>query len=449
MWRSFLARSQPVLSQLGRPSGCSAAAGCRSRGRTSTRHLYVVLDEMKTGHGIYRLDVDDLDGGDADAVTGMYTAGRASEQTMAPPPCRLPEPLLRLGNSSVGSTANFAAVGSKIVVTGRTHRGYGDVIITLVYDTKMARLDIEQPPPASFKSYSWRKHDYRHSVAVRNKLYMFDQGWIRPHYLCEQQGMKFGQGGHFTEEEDETMLDMRGQTMEWIWKKGPSFPGQEELCFVQPVQSHAVHPDGRTIFVSCFGGSNNDSKPKAPFTFSLDTEHGGDLDTENQQGVSTLRREWSMPFHGRAYYDRHLDAWVGIRKVSGRPYLCSCDVPNLTDDHGYPPTKPLPAPEWRTCKEELTFLAGASGHALVHTGRGRFCLVEAKPVVPHVGGEPNQCNRCTMYHGNEHLLHVTMFCTKHGKDGELMIAPCRPGRSYLVPNYCQDAAENPPIAFWM
>ena len=109
----------------------------------------MVLDEMKTGHGIYRLDVDDLDGGDADAVAGMDTAGRASQQTM-PPPCRLPEPVLRLGNSSVGSKANFAAVGSKIVVTGRTHRGYDDVTITLVYDTKMARLDIEEPPPPSF-----------------------------------------------------------------------------------------------------------------------------------------------------------------------------------------------------------------------------------------------------------------------------------------------------------
>jgi hypothetical protein len=183
------------------------------------RHLYVVLDEMKTGHGIYRLAVDDLDGGDTDAVTGMDTAERAPQQTMLQP-CRLPEPLLRLGNSSVGSKANFAAVGSKIVVTGKTHRRYGDVIITLVYDTKMGRLDIEEPPPASFMSYQ-----DQHAVAVGNKLYMFHYGWSPPHYLCEQQGVEFGHGRHFTQDEDETMLDMRGQTMEWTWKNGPSFPG--------------------------------------------------------------------------------------------------------------------------------------------------------------------------------------------------------------------------------
>uniref|UniRef100_M8BBX9 Uncharacterized protein n=1 Tax=Aegilops tauschii TaxID=37682 RepID=M8BBX9_AEGTA len=193
------------------------------------------------------------------------------------PPRRLPEPVIRLGNSSVGSKANIAAVGSKIVVTGKRHHRYGDIIITLVYDTKMARLDNQEPPPASFRllpRYRWC--DCQRAVAVGNKLYMFDYGCSPPHYLCQQQGVEF-RGGYFTQDEDETMLDMRGQTMEWIWKNGPSFPGQEELRFVHPVQSHAVHPDGRTIFVSCFGDPNNHCK--APFTFSLDTKHGVDLDT--------------------------------------------------------------------------------------------------------------------------------------------------------------------------
>ncbi|XBI86622.1 hypothetical protein VPH35_094547 [Triticum aestivum] len=462
MWLSFLARSQPLLSHLRRPSGCSTAAGdtlvaaalggahprayasgaveddAASSLPSSRRHLYVVLDEMKTGHGIYRLDVDDLDGGDADAVAGMDTAGRASQQTM-PPPCRLPEPVLRLGNSSVGSKANFAAVGSKIVVTGHTRPRCSCAIlyfrVLMVYDTKMAKLDTEQPPPAGVNCHS-------HAVPVGNKLYMLDSGGGSPHYLCEQQAVEFA-GGYYTQEDDETMFDVRGQITDWTWKNGPSLPscsGDHNFC----VLSYAVHPDRRTIFVSCgyFVGSTDNT----PFTFSLDTEHGA---------KSTIQGDWSMPFHGHAYYDGHLDSWVGIRLVDdaenwGRPYLCSCDVPNLVDDDGDRPPRPMPAPEWRMCKEELSFLKGASGRALVHTGRGRFCLVEAKPVVPLAKGtEPGQCNRCTMYHGYEHLLHVTMFCAKHGKDGELVITPCRPGRSYLVPNYAGDAAENPPIAFWM
>jgi hypothetical protein len=55
----------------------------------------VVLDEMNTGHSVYRLNVDDLDGGDEDAVTGI-DAARVPHQTK-PLPRRLPEPVLRLG----------------------------------------------------------------------------------------------------------------------------------------------------------------------------------------------------------------------------------------------------------------------------------------------------------------------------------------------------------------
>lgn len=49
------------------------------------RHLYVVLDQMKTGYGIYKLNVDDLDGGDEEALTTGAHPGVAAAQRGSPP----------------------------------------------------------------------------------------------------------------------------------------------------------------------------------------------------------------------------------------------------------------------------------------------------------------------------------------------------------------------------
>jgi hypothetical protein len=177
---------------------------------------------------------------------------------------------------------------------------------------------------------------------------------------------------------------MRGQINKWVWKTSTSeHPGSNG-------RSYAVHPDGRTIFVSC------------GFTYSLDTENG----------QATRHGDWSLPFDGQAYYDDHLDAWVGIREADGTQggeqgsfYLYSCDVPDLAQ--GEHPPKPLSAaPEWKMC---LTFVEDdVSTQALVHTGGGRFCLVETTPAPLAEGAEDSQC---TCWNGGlEYLLHVTMFC---------------------------------------
>uniref|UniRef100_A0A453MLM7 DUF1618 domain-containing protein n=2 Tax=Aegilops tauschii TaxID=37682 RepID=A0A453MLM7_AEGTS len=261
---------------------------------------------------------------------------------------------------------------------------------------------------------------------VGNKLYTFDSNGRPPHYLCEQPALNYD--GGYDSGDQEVMFTMRGQIMEWAWKTGPSpLPGSGASY----VKSYAVHPDGRAIFVShsIFYGN-----PILPFTFSLDTEHGG----------WTRRGDWTLPFQGRAYYDGHLDAWVGIREAEGdgtecenqgSPYLCPCDVPDLPDVNGDQPPEPLPAPEWKMCKEELTFFKGALSRAFVHTGRGRFCLLEVTRA-----REIEAMDDC-----DEDLLRVTTFCAKHGKNGELLVAPCRHGRSYFLPPCFAD----PLIAFWM
>uniref|UniRef100_A0A0E0FEL3 REJ domain-containing protein n=1 Tax=Oryza meridionalis TaxID=40149 RepID=A0A0E0FEL3_9ORYZ len=89
-----------------------------------------------------------------------------------------------------------------------------------------------------------------------------------------------------------------GRHYYWSWKNVADTPppfGEEEA-----VTAYAVHPDGRTIFVSTGGG-----------TYSFDTgrRHG----------------DWVLPFRGQGYFDGELDAWVGLhREVRGR--VCACQV---------------------------------------------------------------------------------------------------------------------------
>ena len=71
-------------------------------------------------------------------------------------------------------------------------------------------------------------------------------------------------------------------------------------------------------------------------------------------------------------------------------------------------------------KEKLTFLETPIHlrcRTHVHTGQGRFCLVEAVSAPVIDGAEA----RCPTRDGLEYLLHVTMFRAKYGKNGELVV----------------------------
>uniref|UniRef100_M8BKR2 DUF1618 domain-containing protein n=1 Tax=Aegilops tauschii TaxID=37682 RepID=M8BKR2_AEGTA len=360
------------------------------------------------------------------------------DKATPPPPQRLPEAALRLGVSLVGSGPHFEAMGNKIVIMGvsrtvdiNTKRnddddfddddGHSDdndhdddKMITLVYNTKTAKLDIGRPTLE-------RQACLYSATSAGDKLYMLVSD-EPPLYLAEESVMP-----NLLRYES-ALSNLKGQMNEWAWKKSPTPLPLAAGAGGQTVNSHAVHPDGRTIFASV-----SSSLASPSFTFSFDTSKGGE---------PTRHHNWCLPFHGCAYYDGDLDAWVGIRKVVGRRrddhYLCSCDVPDLGND----PATPLSEPAWRMCEEELTFLHGAiTSPTLIHTGRGRFCLVEVMLA-------PSGSHCTCLQDGGEHLLRLTMFRAKHAKDGKLVVAPCRPGRSYLVPNYCYDRL-GPPPAFWM
>ncbi|KAL6626980.1 hypothetical protein ACP70R_030706 [Stipagrostis hirtigluma subsp. patula] len=115
------------------------------------------------------------------------------------------------------------------------------------------------------------------------------------------------------------------------------------------VSSYAVHPDGRTVFVSMEKWRDNTSTIRTRnSTFALDTER---LEW-------THLGEWLLPFMGRAHYDRELDALVGICRFDGdgAGRLCCCDVP--------PPAAGT-MPAWKLGKDVL-FDANLEFHARVH-----------------------------------------------------------------------------------
>ncbi|TVU27909.1 hypothetical protein EJB05_19410, partial [Eragrostis curvula] len=144
----------------------------------------------------------------------------------------------------------------------------------------------------------------------------------------------------------------------WFWTtiKAPlPFYNAQVACY-------AVHPDGRTLFVSAGGG-----------TFSFDAE---------------------------------LEAWVGLcgdRDNAGR--LCSCDVPPPVDAEFTRPPRSRKVCKDKLFRKESELHRGAK---LVYMGDGKFCLVES------------------MFHKDEqHLrrrvLRMTTFGLKYDKAGELQI----------------------------
>ncbi|KAM0930148.1 hypothetical protein ACQ4PT_000947 [Festuca glaucescens] len=218
---------------------------------------------------------------------------------------------------------------------------------------------------------------------------------------------------NFNREEEEDMPYCLRPQRRWAWERLPAPPpftrGNHSY-----VSTSALHPDGRTIFVSF--ESSEYSKQKG--TFSLDTE----------SGEWTRRGDWCLPFSGHVHYDGDLGAWVGTRTVysnvdcSGYECLCTCDVPDNSEG----------MPAWTVAMEKLTFLEAplkTLGHVLLPMGSGMFCLVE--PAVRQgftyksfLGDGGDKC-----------LLRVTMFRGKYGRKGELVAAPLQPGRSYLISRY--------------
>ncbi|KAG2645622.1 hypothetical protein PVAP13_2KG435300 [Panicum virgatum] len=141
----------------------------------------------------------------------------------------------------------------------------------------------------------------------------------------------------------------RREDTAWAWSRVPLLPPFDDS---NRISSFALHPDGRTLFVS---------QDQSTFSF----------DTESQEWAA--HGNWTLPIKGQAYFDGELDAWVGLCcHKGGEGYICSADVTPAAAD-----CRRLPA--WKLGKE-LVFDAGSRRHLgakLVYMGDTRYCLVES------------------------------------------------------------------------
>ncbi|GJN26530.1 hypothetical protein PR202_gb14467 [Eleusine coracana subsp. coracana] len=112
--------------------------------------------------------------------------------------------------------------------------------------------------------------------------------------------------------------------------------------------------------------------------------------------------EWLLPFKGRGYYHRELDAWVGIclyKEGAGRR-VCCCDVPPASGCETMPASK---------LGRDVFYDADRGsrgdvhlGATLVYRGKSRFCLLETR--VPRNDGDPSKHFR---------VVKMTSFALKY------------------------------------
>jgi hypothetical protein len=100
------------------------------------------------------------------------------------------------------------------------------------------------------------------------------------------------------------------------------------------VDSYAVHPSGKSIFVSVLGDRNLPVR-----TYSHDTE------SHTWMYLGT----WMLPFFWQGHYDDELDAWVGVHQ-DNIAKLCCCDIPASLGPGG----GSIPQPAWKLCEERTT-----------------------------------------------------------------------------------------------
>ncbi|KQJ91771.1 hypothetical protein BRADI_4g39613v3 [Brachypodium distachyon] len=268
----------------------------------------------------------------------------------------LPEPpVLRLEVPESGDACHFAALGTKIIA-------FSNRSPPLVHDALTGALTIgsRRPPRALSRFPSF-------TVAAGGRLLAL------PH------------------------------ARRWAWS--PADSSSPVPFDPRAVACHAVHPDGRTVFVSAQRRAGGAASWLDHGTFSLDT--GG------LSGEWTRHGGWLLPFKGQAFFEPQLDAWVGL---DGQGHLCSCDGVSRRGTRAAAPVR-------KVCEDTPLLLDpdsdGKRDAVLTHMGDARFCVVE----------------RAARDGGGECVLRVTTFAVRYGKHGELKIADRRLVGSYLAPRH--------------
>ncbi|KAL6601269.1 hypothetical protein ACP70R_044489 [Stipagrostis hirtigluma subsp. patula] len=348
------------------------------------QHLYLLLDDWDMGYSVFKLDVDSFDS-DADDLPPKRFA--------EPPVARIEAPHLR--------HCSFVSHGTKIFAM---QPGEASPAIP-AFDTHTLALTV-CPWPSFHRDYGWPLF-----ASAAGKLFLFI------HDLAAYLGDPPPHGGKTP----------------WSWTairaRPPFYTFQVSCC--------ALHPDGRTLFVSA---RQSDRSP-AQGTFSFDA---GRLEW-------TRHGDWLLPFAGQAYFDAELDAWVGLcgERDGGAGHLCSCDVTPVAAELTSPPSCNL--------LEEKLFRKEPGLHLsakLVYMGDSKFCLVE---LLLHKDDEHVRRGRAKADGDGERrlprrrrrVLSVTTFGLKYNRKAQLQTT-LRRARACKVYNQAQDAWQSvDPLAFWL
>ncbi|RLM86301.1 hypothetical protein C2845_PM04G17210 [Panicum miliaceum] len=368
-------------------------AGREAKRRGQKNQLYLALDDWDKGYSIRKVDAD----------AGPTAA--AEPEPLQPPPGK-PRRVL------------FGATGSKILALwqprNRTTRA-------VVYDTATGSVLGDGPA---------------HPVGLHPMRFVAsDSGGGRLHAL--HAGGLHCLDLNEAKAEDPYAAAYEADARRWCWTRACSplrLPFLTKDGTPAPsgpiaIASYAVHPEGRTVFVSAFRTYHR--------YFGIFS-----LDTGAARAEWTRHGEWLLPFRGQGHYDSTLDAWVGLHSPG---YVCACDVP-----------PPLPAgsgerprPEWKLVKAEgLSDTDPEDGvlrqslMTLASMGDAEFLILE--PLTTEV----RELNvTLDMDPHFEYMLRVTRFRLKHNRQGQLRESSRhRVARCYKLRKYDDSFA---PQAFWL
>ncbi|CAL5015054.1 unnamed protein product [Urochloa decumbens] len=192
----------------------------------------------------------------------------------------------------------------------------------------------------------------------------------------------------------------------WSWASvEPLAPFASSL-----VSGYALHPDGRTVFMSVKGW-----KPNSNGTGSILGQRNSTFAFDTESLEWSYLGEWLLPFKG-----------VG--------HACCCDVP-APAAAGCQTTMPA----WKLGKDLLFDVESRThvGATLVYMGDSRFCLVKCRKA-----DDPTDRSL--------RVVNMASFELKYDKEGELRTAKHRAygSVSYQIAHECVDLTTNP-VAFWM
>ncbi|CAN6239114.1 unnamed protein product [Urochloa humidicola] len=359
---------------------CGERDGVRTaKLRRRRRHLYFIFDDWSRGYSIRKVNPPPPGSGEGGA-------GAGDEQQ------RMPRAFLRFGAERGCPQYLAPAFGARIMVT---HPDTSSTTIQVVD----VRARAFMPGPRT----NYPAHPIYIPVGG-DKLFAMDIGTFE--LCCSPPGL-----------DDNGAPPPPPEQGEWRWREV-----QKQPFKIADVSSYTVGYEERAIFVS-----TKIPTIAAMFTFDIG------------ESVWKKHGEWALPFTGRGYFDRDLDAFVGISNdPENLGYLYSCHVAGAATGNSA-------SPDWKRSKEKVFNKNPDERHVgatLVYRRRSKFCLVECVSIDDdHQHQVPGT--------GSRYMYRLITFTLRYDRMGDVTVKHYRV-RCYKVPRgTTTEFVVQDPVAFWL